>query len=63
MVSPQVEPQSGQTYKYLSPFGRTSSRRLRTLTARLHCGHASKVASIRSNDGLRFCGIGVVAKI
>ncbi len=52
-VVPQVEPQSGHTYSYLSPSGRTSSRRFRTLTARRHCGHASRLASRRSKEGRR----------
>src|SRR5271156_6784455 len=63
IVSPHVEPQSGHTYRYLSPCGSTNSKRLRTFTARLHFGHASKVASIRSNDGLRFSGIQLVPKL
>src|ERR1700676_4300053 len=53
-VVPQVDPHCGQTYSYLSPSGRTSSRRLRTFTARLHFGQASRLASKRSNAGRRF---------
>jgi len=56
-VLPQVEPQWGQTYSYLSPSGRISSRRLRTCTARLHLGQASRVASNRSNEALLCSGI------
>src|SRR5262249_24231474 len=51
IVSPQVEPHCGHTYSYLSPFGNTSRRRLRTGTATRHFGHASSVAFMRSNDG------------
>src|SRR6202022_72967 len=53
IVVPQVDPHCGQTYSYLSPSGRINSRRLRTGTARLHLGHASRDASIRSKAGLR----------
>ena len=52
--SPQVLPQRGQTYSYLSPSGRISSSRLRGCTAVLHLGQASRVASILSNAG-RLC--------
>jgi len=51
-VSPHVEPQRGQTYSYLSPFGKTSSRRFRTGTATRHFGQARSDASKRSNDAL-----------
>jgi hypothetical protein len=37
--------------------GSTSNSRLRTFTARLHRGHASNEASIRSNDALRCSGM------
>src|SRR6266851_1489088 len=56
-VLPQVDPQSGHTYSYLSPSGRIRSRRLRTFTARLHLGQASRLASKRSNAGRPFCAI------
>jgi len=56
-VVPQVEPHCGHRYSYLSPSGRTRSRRLRTGTARLQRGQASRVASIRSNAGFRCVGI------
>jgi hypothetical protein len=56
-VLPQVDPQCGQTYSYLSPSGRIRSSFLRTLTARRHFGQASSDASIRSNDGLGSDGI------
>src|ERR1700677_2133062 len=62
MVSPQVDPQCGQTYSYLSPSGRINSRRLRTLTARLHLGHASRLASKRSKAGLRFSVIALCSQ-
>lgn len=56
-VVPQVEPHCGHRYSYLSPSGRTRSRRLRTGTARLQRGQASRVASIRSKAGFRGAGI------
>jgi hypothetical protein len=56
-VVPQVEPHCGHRYSYLSPSGRTRSRRLRTGTARLQRGQASRLASIRSNAGFRCVGM------
>src|SRR6516162_1248809 len=56
-VVPQVEPHCGHRYSYLSPSGRTRSRRLRTGTARLQRGQASRVASIRSKAGFRGAAI------
>jgi len=54
-LNPTLSEQSAHRYSYLSPSGRTRSRRWRTGTERRHRGQYSSVASNCLNVSGRFC--------